>query len=385
MSPIAPDAVTAGQTPRPVGALGEASAQSAATAASAWQALRGARWLFVLVGLALLGFVSTTTFNLTMGRTEGFGAESPLRWIVWGFRSVIAPIAYMALAAAPVLLLVYVVGVMAKMSPRIRHGIARVRDRATPLVMRLNLDDPSVLAQALAAVATVVLAVISWRFRDLILGFTSFISEVDAASVRVLQPGNFDEHILYGRVLDMFLLVFGVGFVYVLRVRRQSGRPIGNGPAIWAVSILSLAILLWEMPYRILWHNNFERVDFGSTRCYEIGERGAQVLLHCPDEAPPRNRIVSADDPRLKHRGALESVFTPSRNRCRGCRRPCRVVRLTLEPERHSAEERTCACETEYARRSRHAGRHRDLLPRQRRRTRRWEGLARAAERAGTL
>lgn len=277
---------------------------------SAWRT-----WVLLVLSaplaLGLLGFVNTTTFNLTMGRTGGFGWESPAQWIVWGFRSLVAPAVYMTIAVLPVLLVVSIVSVLSMLSPPIRARLQRLHQRVLAVRQSVGLDQPGLLAHILVGVGSLVLAVIAWRFRALILGYTSFISEVTADSLIVLQPDNGDEHIFYGRVLDMFILVFGLGFAYVLKVRRDRALPIGQGAFVCCVAILGLAVLLLEMPYQILWHNISERVDLDRTRCYKIGERPGEMLLHCPDEAPPRNRIVSAKDPRLKPRGTIESVFMP--------------------------------------------------------------------------
>jgi hypothetical protein len=70
-------------------------------------------------------------------------------------------------------------------------------------------------------------------------------------------------------------------------------------------------LLIRALPYRIVYQNRFPRVDLGDERCYEIGERRGELLLHCPDVRPPRNRVVTDSDPQLNRRGVVESVFTP--------------------------------------------------------------------------
>jgi len=69
--------------------------------------------------------------------------------------------------------------------------------------------------------------------------------------------------------------------------------------------------LLRELPYRIIYQSEAERVDLADARCYAIGKTEQQVLLHCPDLEKPRNQVVDKTDPRLRPRGIVESIFTP--------------------------------------------------------------------------
>jgi hypothetical protein len=61
-----------------------------------------------------------------------------------------------------------------------------------------------------------------------------------------------------------------------------------------------------------MYQSAFERQDVETMRCYALGNDGATVLLHCPDAEPPRNRILPANDVRLRHRGVYESMFLPA-------------------------------------------------------------------------
>ena len=70
-----------------------------------------------------------------------------------------------------------------------------------------------------------------------------------------------------------------------------------------------LTLILLVVPYRILVHNEHERVSYGSSPCYLLGERGAEGLLFCPFQDPPRNRVVRLDEPALQRGGPVENVF----------------------------------------------------------------------------
>ena len=130
-----------------------------------------------------------------------------------------------------------------------------------------------------------------------------------------LSPFNIEEHILYGRVLDVLILAIGAAWYWILRMRRRIDANRGLPSVVLGLTILAGLILLLVFPYRIIWHNAFERVTFGNDRCYQIGERSGQLLLYCPEVSPPRNRVVSSTDPAVKRERLVESIFTPPATR----------------------------------------------------------------------
>jgi len=81
-------------------------------------------------------------------------------------------------------------------------------------------------------------------------------------------------------------------------------------PLAGAMIVLLATVLLWVFPYRILWQNQFEKVRFEDSRAYVIGEKAGELLLHRPDAAPPRNRVVPQDSPELVRLQVRESLFT---------------------------------------------------------------------------
>jgi hypothetical protein len=80
----------------------------------------------------------------------------------------------------------------------------------------------------------------------------------------------------------------------------------------YVLLVPAVAVLLMRgAPYRVVYQNAFERVDYGNMRCYDLGRREGMVRLFCPDEAPPRIRDKDVTDPELLDRRMRESVFTP--------------------------------------------------------------------------
>jgi hypothetical protein len=72
---------------------------------------------------------------------------------------------------------------------------------------------------------------------------------------------------------------------------------------------IAVMIVMVQLPYRILFRADFERVDLGPLHCYNIGESRDSMLVYCPETAPPRNRVIRSDDPSLKRLGVVERIF----------------------------------------------------------------------------
>src|SRR5262249_48347987 len=105
--------------------------------------------------------------------------------------------------------------------------------------------------------------------------------------------------------------MFVAAAVRIQRLRAR--RPIrGGGAALLLVGVMALATLTLDVwPYRILIKNNMPRLDVDGERCFALGESGGDLLIHCPDRVPPRNRVVKGTDQAIHRFGTSESIFDP--------------------------------------------------------------------------
>jgi hypothetical protein len=176
---------------------------------------------------------------------------------------------------------------------------------------RLSLDDPRVIAQGLAALGIPALALVVWRFNELIQAWGTAISTTPLPQyLWRLGPANDSEKVLYRAVLTVLFLAFTAGFVRVLQMRAELGTRRGAGEVAAIAIVVASLLLLNEVPYRILWQNKGERIEYLGARCYVIGEAGEQWLVYCPDTPPPRNKVVGRTDPGVRRTGTVESIFT---------------------------------------------------------------------------
>jgi hypothetical protein len=289
------------------------SGQPAVHASSVQIVTRGAAVVAVaLAGITTLGFVQTASFNVTLGRIAPFDQESPIRWIEFGIRALVLPGVYMiglfvAVAAARFALRVL------SLSRGIERLLTTSVSKTTRLGARLGLDDPLVLAQAVAAAGFVLLGAILWRYWGFILAWGSAsISTQPAERFFPLRLGRprLDAQ-LYVLALTAVLFFFGAAISRIQRLRARQ-TILRAGPALAIVVTMALVtVLLLEVPYRVEWQNKMPRLDVAGERCYAIGEQRDQRLVYCPDRTPPRNRIIRRDDPAARDLGVVENIFTP--------------------------------------------------------------------------
>jgi hypothetical protein len=265
----------------------------------------------VLAAVTLLGAFNTATFNLTFGRTGAFAAEPVSRWLEMGLRSLVAPAVYIAAAAIAYLLLALVGRILRRVVPPLHRAIGEERTFWQAVAAACGLKDPVTGLQVLVVLGTVALAVFVIRFRPLIDASLSFISTAPQDVLERLSPANAGEHTAYGQALDLFVLVTLAAVLRIRRWARTANVDLPAGLTAAAFALPLAALLVWELPYRILFWSDFPRVDLAGTHCYRIGAGEGSVLLHCPFATPPRNQIVPAADVRLRPRGVTRSVFAP--------------------------------------------------------------------------
>jgi hypothetical protein len=274
-----------------------------------WIALGLVGAIVLLILCFGLGLVATAAFNLTLGRTQGFGSESLLRSATIGAKSLFAPLVYMGLLVLLMNVLVLAFRILGSILPALRTH----RDRAVAAMKRrlsrAGLDDPRALAQAICAAGLVALVGHAWMFGDL-LG--SFAGKVDASPARSLARLSIDwfwTHSLYHLSLSIQMVALAAG---LLAVRRRAQYALPRtliAPVAGILALGALMMLLQTAPWRLLWSNKFQQARLAGMDCFITGETADGLLLNCPQAAPPRNRIISRNDPALERTGTEGKLF----------------------------------------------------------------------------
>ena len=259
--------------------------------------------------ITFFGFLTTSAFNLSVGRTPPFDAEPRTVWVEMGLRSLVTPIVYGSAMVLVAWAAQFGLRVLRLIKP-IDQAARRVVAHVARVAARLNLDDADVFAQAVTALGVIALAAIVWQFSDLLRALFALINDAPAEVLRPLRwDGERVAPSLYRFSLDV-LAVFLI--VALVRMRRMQARkpPIRLRPMLPIIGLLTLTALMLETPYRFGWHFA-ERVDAAGERCYLLGEAAGDGLIYCPDRNPPRNRVINLSDPAVRRIGTAESIFSP--------------------------------------------------------------------------
>ena len=271
-----------------------------------------ARWIYgaaiVTCILAVGGFTTSAAFNLGLGRTAEFNPESALLQAFWGVRALVAPAA-LGIAALIALGTLSAIGkvpltIAAPLTDRLVPPSTRTR------VMSSLYSVPiAVIAPALLVAEVAVLTVLWLRFQPLISSVGGFITRSADASLVALNPVHAADHSSFRQLFSLHLLVFAVAWAQVLRVRARRADREARVVVAAGLALTVMSLMLLVAPYRILVHNEAERVSVGSRACYLVGQRGADALLFCPTQPPPWSRIMRLDDPDVKRDGTRENIF----------------------------------------------------------------------------
>ena len=273
-------------------------------------------WSATAIGIvalvALLGFLTSNAFDATLGRTAEFAREPLLHRLGFGLSGLVPPIVYAAIFMIVVRLTFGGLRSIGRVVPPAGRTLRRVRSAVSARARGFGFDHPRSIAQWVVVLQALALAAAMWAFSDLLWALMSFIDNAEPEKLHILRWRNL-LHLEYRLVLSVLIAAMALAWWKLLTGPRglRPDRPTTAS----GLAIIGIAMLLLVVPYRVLIHNQFQRADYEGQRCYAIGQRpgdpSPDLLIFCPDNAPPRNRVVSADDARLRRPGVTESIFMP--------------------------------------------------------------------------
>jgi serine/threonine protein kinase len=267
-----------------------------------------------LLLLIALGFLTTLEFNSVLGRTGAFGTESPLGILRWGANSLLAPTIYVALVVVLFNVAVFVFRFTGRVIPPVRRAAVGLKETTATWARDKAIDEPNDLLRGLAVLGLLALVVILWNFLPLLKAFTLQINQAPSADLAILggvasNTNDTGYKFLYRRLLELDLLLLGIGLLGVLRIRRRRGTHLIPSAVVSVIAVMGLVLVFLVGPWRLMFHSKFRQATWNGQSCFVLSERDAEVLLHCPQTAPPRNRIVRASDPALRIDGPIAWLF----------------------------------------------------------------------------
>lgn len=260
------------------------------------------------VGVWMLGFVTSLAFNVTLGRGGPFAREPWTAYWIWGARALIAPAFSVAVAAVGSGVLWTVFRFSTGLTARLVGGASHSPRRNRVAARRWHL--PTV-EETVVVLELLLLLVLCWRFQSVFAAATRYASTADPTEFAVFQPRNLGERNLFSLCFSWGAFLSVASWAWLERVRRSGTRRVWLSTRATAMALAGLFVFLLVLPYRIGWHNDAERVQFESNRCYAVGATDSELLLYCPSVQPPRVRPMRADDKRIRRESIFESIFTP--------------------------------------------------------------------------
>jgi hypothetical protein len=256
-----------------------------------------------------LGLLNTLAFNVTLGRSE-FAAESPWDWFVWGIRSSLGPLSILFLGAVMVALFDIVRGLLVKMSSKAAELDAIARRVGGEWAARLSLDEPASLSSWVFVVSFAALAGAWWWFWPLLAALGTNVSTGPMERLTLLSPQYQGYQASYRQVFSVIVIGTAALWYGFARMAARRGQRVPPAVRAGAAAVMFLSFASLDFPYRLLLHNEFEAAAWNEQSCYVLGERAEDILLFCPNLAPPRNRVVPLKAGTVQRLGRRESLFT---------------------------------------------------------------------------
>lgn len=279
-------------------------------AAATPAASRARQYLGTLVlaagALTLLGFTTSWMLDMALGRTREFKTESAWTLPLWGGRSVLPELVFIVFW--------FIGWIVTREAFRLALGLPPVRRTCGGLVaaVRARIDsiDPLTIGRSLLLTQVAALSAFVWYFWPLLAAVVDVARGLDDAPLRMLWRGDdavAAYHDWHAYLLTAQLFFFSGAWLALwprLRRRWAHERTLLVGAAITT----ALTVMLIPPKYRLVHHNDGERVTYGTETCYLVGQTDARGLLFCP-LAAHRRAIVPLGDPDLRRSGVVEEVY----------------------------------------------------------------------------
>jgi predicted Ser/Thr protein kinase len=264
--------------------------------------------VFVL-GLIAIGALTSQWADNKLARS-GFTNETWWDWLVWGRLASFGPVVVLVMVAVPLSAVLVLRRIVVAISSHARKADDTVRRRIRALAHRARLDEATVLGSVALILSTAVILGAIWYFAPLLAAL--MIPEVQMGTDDQLRVFSHDYVAAHNQYRYVFagVVIFSVAVWYPVLTLIRKGQTIHWGIIVAGIGATAFALVLLHFPYRLLYFSHqMPAVEWNGSRCYAVGERGDQELLFCASLPPPRNRIVSKNDPRRVPLGIRESMF----------------------------------------------------------------------------
>lgn len=256
-----------------------------------------------------MGFVTTTAFNIVLGRTGDFASEGVLAYFVWGVRSLVAPTVWIVGLLVLFNIAAMIVSTLSAHFALVKNVGTGIRNAGRRLLHALGMRNANTLGQGLSVAAAALLAVIAWSFSDLLGALASKVNDSPATELAVLGSGHYDTHLSYRITLNLVVLMLAASIVTVLRYAKRHAEVLQPATVISLVGVFCLALIMMALPWRILFNDTFPTGSFGERECFILSATRESTLISCPASPAPRNVVLKRGDARLSDQHNLGNIF----------------------------------------------------------------------------
>ncbi len=249
-----------------------------------------------LIALILLGFLATRVYDKTfdVGR---YSDDSLGTWLRIGLRSVVPLVAWVLMVVIGWLILRTIWQVIRSAVPPVNGLAGRVEKTVSSILSRRSPIDRLTIARCLLLGQVVVVVVLVLDYKALLM---ALITPFNTAHPSVWQVLFYSSDELgpvngYQALLPISAAAMALAW---WRLIRSSGGLIALDRPIVAAGF-TIVVLLFAgaaVPFRVFYDaRNLHRYEIDGERCYEVGRKGDEVRLFCPDvSAGLRIRTVRA-------------------------------------------------------------------------------------------
>lgn len=267
----------------------------ASTGPLTWQRVAAGVIASLLLSAAV-GVLSMAESNQVLGRHGHFANDPPSVYLGTGLSAMVMPIALTCLVAVAFagLLLIWRVACAIDASPA--RWLCGVASTAGSALARRGLLTRGTVEQMVAVLGLAAFIAVLTSYHDLLAALTSRLDDGPREVFGALNSHLEDNSTFRALLLHVLLALVASRFL----TRRLPDDATSRVSSLGVLGVSVLIGIVLAASYRVMETRPMRMVLYGADTCYVLGEHQREWLLHCPTLAPPRNRVVATDDPKVR-------------------------------------------------------------------------------------
>jgi hypothetical protein len=248
------------------------------------------------VALMILGFLATRVYDKTfdVGR---YSDDSIGTWLQVGLRSVVPLVIWVLMVVIGWLILRTVWQVIRSAVPPVNGLAGRVEKTVSSALSRSAPIERLTISRWLLLAQVVVVVVLVLEYQALLIALITPFNTADPSVWQVLFYSSDELGPVNGYQALLPISAAAMALAWWRLIRSSGGLIALDRPIVAAgFTIVVLLVAGAAVPFRIFYDaRNLHRYEIDNERCYEVGRRGDEVRLFCPDvSAGLRIRTVRA-------------------------------------------------------------------------------------------